>query len=52
MGAQVGHNSKLDIHFLSTSKEGMIKSCIHIMYEYSKDEHVNYEYMCWYLSYE
>ena len=52
MGAQVGHNSKLDIHFLSTSKECMIKSCIHIMYEYNKYEHVNYEYMCWYLIYE
>ena len=48
MGAQVGHNSKLDIHFLSTSKEGMIKNCIHIMNEYSKDEHVNYEYTCCY----
>ena len=38
--------------FFQHHKEGMIKSCIHIIYEYNKDEHVNYEYICWYLSYE
>ena len=38
--------------FFQHHKEGMIKSCIHIIYEYNKYEHVNYEYICWYLSYE